>query len=119
MSFNYAALAVTAHRIIKDFGQQVVMVRKLAGAYNPATGSSTDTSVLQTGYGVVLDYGIKNIDGQLIKAGDKQLLLSTSGLTTPAVNDTVTIGTELFTVTMVKSLSPAGTPLLFDCNIRR
>ncbi len=119
MAFNYKVIAATSQAVIKEFGQQVVMVSKVAGAYDPATGSASVTSSVKTGYGVVLDYGVKNIDGELIKAGDKQLLLSTSGITTPTVNDVATIGSDLYTITMVKTLSPAGTPLLFDCNIRK
>ena len=120
----YTRLQNTAQKLLKGKGQSLTLTKVTAGTYNPATGGMTGgTTSTQLAYGAVFEYGNKNIDGTLIKVGDKQLLLSAfktdgTALTAPVVNDTVTIGGIVYTVTQVKSLAPAGTIVLYDCNLR-
>ena len=119
----YAKMQATANRLLKGKGQAITLSRQTAGAYDPATGTAAVTTTAQTAYGAMFEYGDKNIDGTLIKEGDKQLLLSAinsagTALVAPALNDTVTINTVVYTVVRIKPLSPAGTTVLFDCNIR-
>jgi hypothetical protein len=119
----YAKMQATANRLLKGKGQSITLSRQTAGAYDPATGTAAVTVTTQTAYGAMFEYGDKNIDGVLIKEGDKQLLLSAinsagTALVAPALNDTVTINTVVYTVVRIKPLSPAGTTVLFDCNIR-
>ena len=119
----YAKMQATANRLLKGKGQSITLSRQTAGAYDPATGTAAVTTTTQTAYGAMFEYGDKNIDGVLIQEGDKQLLLSAinsagTALVAPALNDTVTINTVVYTVVRIKPLSPAGTTVLFDCNIR-
>jgi len=122
MSF-YERIQKTADKLLKGKGQTVTLTKETAGAYDPATGTATVTTSAQTAYGAVFEYGNQNIDGTLIKEGDKQLLLSAfqtdgTALTAPVVNDTVTIGGVIYTITRIKPLAPAGTTVIYDCNIR-
>jgi len=121
----YARLQATANRLLKGKGQSITLTKITAGTYNPATGGMTGaTTSTQTAYGAVFDYGAKQIDGTLIKAGDKQLLLSAfktdgTALTAPVLGDTVSIGGVVFTlVEPLKEVNPAGTVVLFDVNLR-
>lgn len=119
----YARLQATANKLLKGKGQAVTITSQAVGDYDTTTGTASVTTTNQTGWGAVFEYTNKNIDGTLILAGDKQLLLSAINsdgtlLTAPQVNDTVTIGGQVSTIKQVKPLSPAGTALLFDCNIR-
>ena len=121
----YARLQATANRLLKGKGQSLTLTKITAGTYNPATGGFTGAGTsTQTAYGTILDYGAKQIDGTLIKAGDKQLLLSAvktdgTALTAPVLGDTVTISSVVYTlVEPLKEVNPAGTPVLFDCNLR-
>ena len=119
----YSKMQATANRLLKGKGQEITLTRQTAGAYDPATGTASVTTTTQTVYGAMFEYGDKNIDGVLIKEGDKQLLLSAlnsagTALVAPQLNDTVTINTVVYTVVRIKPLSPAGTTVLFDCNIR-
>lgn len=122
--FDYSEIAETANEILAEYGQAVTLTRIVPGTYNPATGGMTGASTsTQTGWGAVFEYINKNIDGTLIQSGDKQLLLSAinsagTALTAPIINDTVTIGGVVMTITQIKPLSPAGTTVLFDCNLR-
>jgi len=121
----YTRLQATANRLLRGKGQSLTLTRITAGTYNPATGAMTGASTsTQSAYGAIFDYGAKQIDGTLIKAGDKQLLLSpfkTDGtaLTAPVLGDTVSIGGVVFTlVEPLKEVNPAGTVVLFDVNLR-
>ena len=119
----YTKMQATANRMLKGKGQAITLSRQTAGTYDPATGTTPVTVTTQTGYGAVFDYADKNIDGVLILSGDKQLLLSAvnstgTALTAPEVNDTVTVGMVVMTITRIKTLSPAGTTVLFDINLR-
>jgi hypothetical protein len=119
----YSKMQATANRLLKGKGQEITLTRQAAGAYNVATGTAAVTTTTQTAYGAMFEYGDKNIDGVLIKEGDKQLLLSAlnsagTALVAPQLNDTVTINTVVYTVVRIKPLSPAGTTVLFDCTIR-
>ena len=119
----YSKMQATANRLVKGKGQEITLTRQAAGAYNVSTGTASVTTTTQKAYGAMFEYGDKNIDGVLIKEGDKQLLLSAlnsagTALVAPQLNDTVTINTVVYTVVRIKPLSPAGTTVLFDCNIR-
>lgn len=118
----YERMQSTANRLLQGKGQLVTLTRQSAGTYTPGS-AVTITATTQAVYGAVFEYGNKNIDGTLIKEGDKQLLLSAFNsagvaLTAPVLNDTVTIGSNSYTITRIRPLSPAGTVVLFDCNIR-
>lgn len=99
-------------------------------AYDPATGSNTaSTPASQSGFGVVLEYstfirsGVRNQPSDLIRAGDRQLLLSpldASGapLGPPKSGDKVTASGVTYQITSVAPLAPAGDVIYFECNIR-
>jgi hypothetical protein len=122
MSF-YTDIRLIAQNLLKGKGQTIMLTYQGSSSYNTSTGGATISTSTASVYGAVFEYGNKNIDGTLIKVGDKQLLLSalnTAGtaITAPVVNDTVTINSVAYTITQVKTLSPAGTVVLYDCNIR-
>jgi len=121
----YTRLQATANRLLRGKGQSLTLTRITAGTYDPATGGMTGaTTSTQSAYGAIFDYGAKQIDGTLIKAGDKQLLLSAfktdgAALTAPVLGDTVSIGGVTYTlVEPLKEVNPAGTVVLFDVNLR-
>lgn len=120
----YERLRTTANKLLKGKGQIVTLTSNVAGTYDAATGTSTITTSTQSIYAAVFDYGAKQIDGTLIKMGDKQLLVSalnTSGatITAPVVNDTVTVDGVVYTIVgPIKTIAPAGTVVMYDCNIR-
>lgn len=123
MAYDYQDDADTAAELLEEFGQSVTLTSKTSGAYSPSTGAAAVTTSTQTVSAVVLDYGSRDIDGTLIRAGDKRLLMApktTDGedLTAPVVDDTVAVGSTTYTIKGIKELSPAGTVVLFDCNIR-
>ena len=121
----YTRLQNTAQKLLKGKGQTLTLTKVTAGTYNPATGAMTGASTsTQAAYGAVFDYGAKQIDGTLIKAGDKQLLLSAfktdgTALTAPVLGDTVSIGGVVYTlVEPLKTVGPAGITVIYEANLR-
>lgn len=121
----YTRLQNTAQKLLKGKGQSITLTKVTAGTYNPATGAMTGTTTsTQTAYGAIFDYGAKQIDGTLIKAGDKQLLLSAfktdgTALTAPVLGDTVSIGGVVYTlVEPLKTVGPAGITVIYEANLR-
>ena len=121
----YTRLQNTAQKLLKGKGQILTLTKVTAGTYNPATGAMTGTTTsTQTAYGAIFDYGAKQIDGTLIKAGDKQLLLSAfktdgTALTAPVLGDTVSIGGVVYTlVEPLKTVGPAGITVIYEANLR-
>lgn len=119
MAFNYAEIATIADTILQEFGQAITIIGKTAGAYDPATGSATvATDTSQQGYGAIFDYGSKLIDGEFIKFGDKQLLLSVVGITNVKIGDSAVVDSRTYTITQIKVYNPGGTSVMLECNLR-
>jgi hypothetical protein len=114
----YSDSATVVNDSLREFGQAVTITTKSVGVYDPATGTATSTTTTQTAWAVSFPRSVKDIDGSMIKQGDQKLLLSMVGITAPTTDDTVTIGGIGYTITLIKSLSPAGIPMLCECNIR-
>lgn len=114
----YANFGATTDKLLTKFGQSLIITHIANGAYDPETGMAATTTTTQNAIGAIFDYGTKDIDGTLIKSGDKKLLLSPAGITIPTVGDSVTIGAAVSKITMIKEVSPAGTPVLYQANLR-
>jgi hypothetical protein len=116
VTFDYAASAATATRLLTKFGAAATLKRQTAGAYNPATGATTVTVTSLTTTAAVFDFDAKHIDGTLILVGDKRAYLAPAY--TPAQGDVLAWQGTDYQVVAVKAVSPAGTPVLFECQIR-
>jgi hypothetical protein len=124
---SYLKAQATADKLLRKFGQSVVITHKTAGAYDPNTGITSVTDSTQTGIGAIFDWGtdgrfglgIVFREGTDIVMGDKQLLLSVVGITPPSLGDQVTIGTKVYTIQgSLKIIAPAGIPVLIEANLR-
>ena len=142
----YGRMQKTANRLLIGKGQAVTLKHVIPGEYVPGEGI-VNTLSLQYGTGAIAEWDSKQVDGTLILIGDKRLLLSplnTAGLalTAPILGDTITnedvmaIGLDwleqaskgkffveaagvVYTfVAPLKTISPAGTAVLYDCNLR-
>ncbi len=83
-------MALTAHELLTEFGTTATLVKVVAGTYDPATSSVSNT---ETNYTVTLyeeDASGSDIDGSQIKAGDKLAMISTIGSVQPETNDRIT-----------------------------
>lgn len=118
MSF-YGNAQNTASKMLTKFGQSITHTIRTAGTYDPATGGLTVTEITQTVKGALFDYGNEEIDGMLIVAGDKRAFVASLGITSPKMDDTLTVGSVVWTIKSVKELNPAGTSVIFELQVRR
>lgn len=120
MSFDYAVMALTADELIAEFGAAATLSRTVAGGYDPETGISAPESVdVQNITAVCIDFDAKFIDGSLIIRGDKQVFVSAQDVTPPAAGDKFTWQGAEYSVIAVTPLSPAGTVLLYELQVRK
>ncbi len=127
-TFNYSRPEASALRMFNKYGITCTVTHQSIGAYDPSTGTEADdTETVQTGIGVVFEwglngatprYGIGTGAGNLIQDGDKQLMLASTGITKPELNDTIIINGDTYSIIMIKELCPADTVIYYECNIR-
>lgn len=83
-------MALTAHELLTEFGTTATLIKVVAGTYDPATSSVSNT---ETSYTVTLyeeDASGADIDGSQIKAGDKLAMISAIGSVQPETNNRIT-----------------------------
>ncbi len=114
----YAAMSKMTETMLNLFGQEVTISYTTTGIYNTSTGSSSVSTVNQTGFGALFEHKSENIDGILVKVGDKQVLLSPIDITEPKVNDIVIVNGVSYSIIQVMVINPAGIVCLYELNVR-
>src|SRR6185436_7533871 len=119
MSF-YSNLQRTVSKLIADKGQVVTLRRTVpSGTYDLNTGKQALSPILYSASAVVLDFPNKEVDLTTILRGDRKVLMpASSAMPEPEVGDELVIGGVTHAVTMVKSLRPAGTTVLYTLGAR-
>lgn len=122
MSAFYDRTAATALRLIMQFGQPVTIRATTVGEYDPETGSAPpDTTKEQTAQGILLDFtGQEFQNNSLIKQGDKKLKIAAQGLewVPDLLNKVIIQGRTWSIVPPLKEVNPAGTPILYELQVR-
>lgn len=118
----YDEMAMMALEMITEFGQSILVRNVLPGEYDPETGTSgPDIITEQTAQGILLDFiGQEFQNNSLIKQGDKKLKIAAQGLEwVPDLLSKVSIqGRTWSIVPPLKEISPAGTPILYELQVR-
>ncbi|MFK3971179.1 hypothetical protein ACI2KS_10680 [Pseudomonas sp. NPDC087358] len=122
MNELYDRAAAATLRLLAQFGQPVLLREVQKGAYDPSTGKTgPDTVTEQVAQGVLLDFtGLEFQANSLIRVGDKKLKIAASGLVSaPTLLSTVIVqGKSWSIVPPLKEVNPAGTPLLYELQVR-
>lgn len=113
----YTSLKSTALGLLTDKGQSMTLTTRTAGSYDPATGTAAITTAVETVYGAVLDYSAKDIDGTLIKRGDKRVILEASDAV-PTTTDTLTIGGVVHAIIEAVPVNPGGVVVIYKVQAR-
>jgi hypothetical protein len=118
----YDEMAVMARELITEFGQPVNLRDTVKGVYDPSSGKTgPDTVTERTAQGILLDFtGQEFQTNSLIKVGDKKLKIAASGLSAPPtlLSKAVIQGKTWSIVPPLKEINPAGTPLLYELQVR-
>jgi hypothetical protein len=120
MSFDYADARDTADELITDFGQAVSLRR------TSSTGPVYDPTLTTADYATlaaILDYNSRQIDGENILVTDRRALvaagpLTALGITSVNAPDSLVVGGVAVPIVRVMPLSPAGTVVMYDCQLR-
>ena len=114
----WADMASTATELLAEFGAPVTIRRTTGGTYTPSSDTTSgETTADYTATGMVRDYRAGQIDGTVIRQGDRELVLDAT--VTPTVGDTVLIDSAYWSVVSVRSVNPAGTPVAHFVQVRR
>jgi len=118
----YDEMAALALEMITEFGQLVIIRATTVGEYDPETGSTPpDTVIDQTAQGMLIDFtGQEFQNNSLIKQGDKKLKIAAQGLAwAPGLlNKVIAQGRTWSIVPPLKEINPAGTPILYELQVR-
>jgi len=122
MSDFYDRMAATALRLIARYGQPVQIIDTKPGEYDPDTGTAGPGIVIeQTAQGILLDFtGQEFQNNSLIKQGDKKLKIAAQGLEwAPNLLNKVFVQDRTWSIVPpLKEINPAGTPLLYELQVR-
>jgi hypothetical protein len=110
--FNYTNLSLTATRLVNRFGKTIKKrtIVNSGSDFNP-TQTVTDTDI----DGVIVAYGLNEIDGSLILTTDKKLL-TTSLL---ELDDRVVDDDIVYSIVSINQIQPSDTTLLYKVQLRR
>ncbi|PWK42214.1 hypothetical protein [Pseudomonas sp. OV226] len=118
----YDEMATLALDMITEFGQPVIIRATTVGEYDPEAGSAPpDTVIDQTAQGMLIDFtGQEFQNNSLIKQGDKKLKIAAQGLAwVPGLlNKVIVQGRTWSIVPPLKEINPAGTPILYELQVR-
>lgn len=118
----YDEMAVMALEMIREFGQPVTIRDIKPGEYDPDTDSAgPDTVIEQTAQGILLDFtGLEFQSNSLIKQGDKKLKIAAQGLewAPDLLNKVIIQGRTWSIVPPLKEINPAGTPIMYELQVR-
>jgi hypothetical protein len=118
----YDEMAVMALEMITEFGQPVTIRVITVGEYDPDTGTAPpDIITEQTAQGILLDFtGQEFQSNSLIKQGDKKLKIAAQGLAwvPDLLNKVIVQGRTWSIVPPLKEINPAGTPILYELQVR-
>lgn len=116
MTFNYSPLLAKAGDLIQKFGQQYTFTRATQGAFNPATGKTSDTSSTYSKYGVLFNYSDAEVGNGTVEQGDRRLLAEAHDYD---IGDTVVVSSKTYRVISVSNIQPAGTNMAVNLQLRR
>ncbi len=114
----YDEMAQVALDLVTEFGQIGTLTCVTEGEYDPVT-------LTQSGQLLLLEYtaaesGVINASGSLVQQGYKKILLAAKGLAwAPTMTITIDAGGQVWTIVNIKSVNPAGTPLVYEIHGRR
>lgn len=118
MSF-YDDMAKVASQLLKEFGQPVTITRPAEDQnVDPVTGAVTGGEpTVYTVNGFIRPYPDHLVDGTRITTGDRLLMLEPA--VEPNQADTITVQGQEWPIQNIKTINPAGTPVLFFVQVRR
>ncbi len=112
------SLRKTASKLVKKFGGDVTFKVITVGAYNPVTGTASETTSDTTIKGVLEDVSAREIN-DLVQAGDRRLTVAAADLSAaPKISDKVSIGGVTHQIIRVSSVEQDNQAITHELILR-
>ena len=119
MGINYTALQSSFAALIEANGQAITFAYSAGKTQSIGSGSeSGGTPTNVNGFGVLSKYKREEIDGKTIEIGDAKLICNNVD-TEPEPEWTVSVNGDTWRVMAVMPINPAGTNIVYICQIRK
>lgn len=130
MALNYTRFRALADRLINENGRSLTLLRKDQGnPVDPAKPwrSSTEADEIEFSVvGVFIEFEKDEVDGTIVKRGDKRLLIAAKDIDdqSPANTnvedyDEITDGTVVYRIINAQVIEPGDTRILYDLQVRQ
>lgn len=111
-------LRKVASKLMAKFGGSATIRRVTLGAYDPATGTASETTADTVVRGVLQHVNLREVN-DLIQAGDKRLLVAAADLTNAPTNaDRVIIANIAHQVIQVQTIEQDNTAITYELILR-
>lgn len=111
-------LRKVASKLMARFGGVATIRRVTTGAYNPTTGTVSETTTDTAVRGVLEDVNLREVN-DLIQAGDKRLLIAAADIANPPTTaDEVLIGAITHQTVQVRTIEQDNTPITYELILR-
>jgi len=115
---DYTKIAQLAKAALKANGTKVTFTRTVETAFNPQTGTETTVPLIYGAEIVASTFTSAEINGTSILSSDLKMLME-SLTTVPLLNDKLVFDSVTYRISNIRSVSPAGTPVLYIIGVRR
>ena len=132
MALNYANFRTVAERLIEENGRDLSLVRRDQGnpvdsakPWRDSTEAATITVIVK---GVIIDFDKEDVDGSLVRRGDKQVLISDKSVIDEggsAANlkiedyDEVLDAGVRWKIIQANTIEPGDTRIMYDLQVRQ
>jgi len=114
--------AIDLQRLVNLYGEPLTLVSKSFGAYDPTTGSNTQTTTNVPFIGYMATYDLGDIDGTNIIRGDRKVILgsrdSNGSAISPEVDDEITGTGDRVGIVSVGKIMSSGVVICYICQVR-
>jgi len=132
MALNYANFRALADRLISENGRDLTIVRRDQANFTdpakPWRGSTEASTISTVVKGVFIEYEKEDVDGDLIRRGDKRVLIAASDVedeTTGTLNvkvedyDHILDGTVRWKIIVAELIEPGPLRIMYDVQVRQ
>lgn len=115
----YTEIAADAKALLAEFGQDVTLVTTTHGSYDVDTGTTTDSTVTQSGLkAAITNYKISEKDSTKIQESTNVIIIES--VADPSVNSVVTnAASEVFTVIDFIKIAPSGEAVIYKMWVKK
>ena len=125
MSIDYAAIREDVIRpVLVEYGTEMSMFTVGEGSYDVSSGKVTANSKSEIkAIGFEAEYDPKEIDGTLIKSGDRRVFMLTESPLSDAIiiraaDYSVNVNSSNWPVVKIKPIGPSNQSLIYDVQMR-